>query len=247
LIYGIQLADRLPTGKFKQFGSLQEMAAAMVPDVLTHRREGPICLIGYSFAAVLAVELAQRLIRQGRPVPLVAIINIAPPATSFALPFRIKHFIKHVGPWALRLATRGATDPDHRGNYRDALVHKLSGHHHFDGADWYRSLPKDHQDYVTSNDANLRRYRFGGVYGGKIILIRQMPAPNLDVHPLRFSQLEDYGWGATTGANVEVVHSPADHGSMMEQPNVEHIANALHRALSECDRGIQLAKPKSSE
>ena len=30
-IYGIQLADRMHTGKFKEFSSLQEMVAAMLP------------------------------------------------------------------------------------------------------------------------------------------------------------------------------------------------------------------------
>jgi thioesterase domain-containing protein len=66
LIYGIQFADRVQTGKFKEFSSLREMATAMLPEFLTHHRDGPVCLIGYSFAALLAIELAQQLIGLGK-------------------------------------------------------------------------------------------------------------------------------------------------------------------------------------
>ena len=75
LIYGIQFADRVQTGKFKEFSSLREMATAILPEFLAHHRDGPICLIGYSFAACLAIELAQHLIGLGKRVPLVVIID----------------------------------------------------------------------------------------------------------------------------------------------------------------------------
>ena len=36
LLYGIQFADRLQSGKFMEFASLQEMAVAMIPGLLAH-------------------------------------------------------------------------------------------------------------------------------------------------------------------------------------------------------------------
>jgi thioesterase domain-containing protein len=218
LIYGIQFADRVQTGKFKEFSSLQEMATAMLPKFLTHHRDGPICLIGYSFAACLAIELAQQLIELGKPVPLVVIIDREPPSASFTPFLRIRHFMRYVGPWAIKVATRAVTDTNYRSLYYNKMVHRTS---------WYADLPEDHRDYTRRNLAALRNYRFEGAYRNKILLFR-----SAEHHPTRCIQGEDYGWGGITGANVDVVYIPADHRTMMQNPNVVHIANALRLALA---------------
>lgn len=237
-VYGIQFADRLRTGKFKEFSSLQEMVAAMVPDLLTHNGDRPICLIGFSFSAFLAIELARQLVGRGKHVPLVAITAERGPSASFTLPFRIKHFIRNVGPFALRAATRAVTDSTYRNAVVHKLRHKLRGRDTFVGASWYESLSKDHQEYVAKNDANLRNYRFEGAYCGKILLFRKRSLPERDAHPLRFHQLKDYGWGVATGASVDVVYTPIDSSSMMQQTDVVHVASALRPALRECDRSL---------
>jgi thioesterase domain-containing protein len=221
LIYGIQFADRLQTGKFKEFFSLREMAIAMLPEFLAHHRDGPICLIGFSFAACLAIELAQQLIGLGKSVPLVVIIDREPPSASFAPFLRMKHFIRYVGPWAIKVATKAVTDTNYRSLYFNKLVRRTS---------WYKDLPEDHQDYTKKNLAALRNYRFEGGYRNKILLFRG----DEGAHPLRCIQGKDYGWGRITGARVDVVYVPGDHRSMMQNPNVVHIANALRLALSEC-------------
>jgi thioesterase domain-containing protein len=221
LIYGIQFADRVQTGKFKEFSSLREMAIAMLPEFLAHHRDGPICLIGYSFAASLAIELAQQLIGRGKSIPLVVIIDREPPSASFTLFLRMKHFIKYVGPWAIKVATRAVTDTNYRSLYYTKLVHRTS---------WYKDLPEDYQDYTKKNLAALRNYRFEGVYRNKILLFRSEHG----AHPLRCIQGKDYGWGRITGARVDVVNVPGGHLSMMENPNVVHIANAMRLALSDC-------------
>jgi thioesterase domain-containing protein len=235
LIYGIQFADRAPAGKFREFASLREMATAMVPGLLAHHREGPICLIGYSFAAYLAIEMAQLLVGLGKSVPLVAMIDKTPPSASFTPLLRMKHFVGNVFPFVLRMATRSISDSKRRLDYLNVMSRKLRGRHKFVGASWYQSLPKNHQDYVSKNLVNLRNYRFDGVYRGKILLFRVRPSAERDAHPWQFSQLEDYGWGCITGASVDVVYSPGDHGSIMQNHNVVHMAKALRLALSECD------------
>lgn len=238
LLYGIQFADRLQSGKFMEFASLQEMAAAMVPGLLTHHGDGPICLIGHSFAGFLAIELAQQLVSHGKHVPLVVMIVGRGPSSSFAGGFRINNFVRNVGPWALRVATRAVSNSHYRSMYRDKF--KLTRNHKFTATSWYQSLPKDHQDYVTNNDANLRKYQFEGAYHGKILLIRKSFLPELDAHPLRVDHLEDYGWGEATGASVDIVCTPDDPTSMLYRHDVVDIANALRAALSECDRNVQI-------
>jgi thioesterase domain-containing protein len=221
LIYGVQFADRLETGKLKKFSSLREMAASMLPGFLAHHRDGPICLIGYSFAATLAIELAQHLIGIGKSIPLVVIIDREPPSAPFTPLSRIKHFIKYIGPWSIKVATRAVTETNYRSLYYDKIVHRTS---------WYKNLSEDHQDYTKKNIAALRNYRFEGKYRNKILLFRSDHGAN----PLRCIQGEDYGWGRITGATVDVVYVPGSHRSILESPNVVHIANALRLALNEC-------------
>jgi thioesterase domain-containing protein len=233
LVYGIRIADRMQPGKFREFASVREMVTAMVPGLLSHHRDGRIYLIGYSFAAYLAIELAQQLVRLGKLVPVVAIIDKPPPSASLPPLLRMEHFIRTIGPFALRLATRSLTDANRRLDYRNAMVQRVRGQHPFEESSWYQSLTKDHQDYVTKNLANFRSYRFEGEYRGRILLFRLRPLAERDAHPLRLRQLEDYGWGCITGATVDVVYTPGDHNSIMQGPDVEHIANVLRLALSE--------------
>ena len=104
--------------------------------------------------------------------------------------------------------------------------------HKFVGTPWYANLPEDLQDYTKKNLAASQNYRFEGVYRNKILLFR---SAEHDVHPLQCIQRADYGWGSITGASVDVVYTPGDHVSMMQNPNVVHIANALRLVLSDCE------------
>ena len=92
-IYGIQLADREQSGKFRLFSSIKEMASSITTELLRRHPVGPICLIGYSFGASLAIESALQLTERGKSVPLVVIIDMAVPSASLSPLFRTKHFI----------------------------------------------------------------------------------------------------------------------------------------------------------
>lgn len=216
------MASNLPTGceleSSRSFLLCKTMATAMLPEFLAHHRDGPICLIGYSFAACLAIELALQLIGLGKTVPLVVIIDREPPSTSFTPFLRIKHFMRYVGPWAIKVATRTVTDTNYRSHYYNKMVHRTP---------WYADLPEDHQDYTRKNLAALHNYRLEGAYRNKILLFRRA-----EYHPMRCFQREDYGWGSITGASVDIAYVPADHLTMMQNPNVVHIANALRLALA---------------
>lgn len=235
LVYGVQFADRVQIGSFKKFSSLRDMASAIAPGLLTHHRGGSVCLVGYSFGAFLAIELAQQLTQLGVTVPLVAIIDKTPPSASFGGLFRLRHFMSSLLPYALRLATKTVADTKLWLAYRHTIVRGLLGRNNFEREMWYLSLPRNHQDYVANNFANLRTYRFNGTYRGKILLCRLHPSAELDLHPLRFNQLDDYGWRRITGANVDVAYIPGDHGTMMQSRNVQHIATALYQALNDVE------------
>jgi thioesterase domain-containing protein len=229
-VYGIQIADQAQTGKLEAFASLREMAASIAGKLLTHHRDGPICLIGYSFGGYLAIEVAQQLVGHGKLVPFVGIIDTMPPRASFAPAYRIYHFVRNVSPWGLTVVTKIAWV-----NFRNAILRKLRRQPKIHPRHWYEDLPEYRKNIVVQNLANSRRYRFEGTYRGTIFLFRQYPSAASFNHPFwalfRPRELEDYGWRRVTRANVHVVYISGDHNSCMFQPDVVYLSNELSLAL----------------
>ena len=219
-----------------KFKSLQEFAAPAAKLMAAHRLNGPLYIFGYSFGGIFAIETAHQLAKHGVPVPLVAVGDQAPYGYSFSLGYRIRHFARAIGPWAIRVATRYLTDATHRLNYRNAMRRKLKGQHVFDGESWYQGLPENRKHYTSQNLANSQKYRFEGVYRGKILLLRALEGKRLD--PFQPRHLEDYGWGRITGAAVDVLEVPGDHSSIVKQPDVVYLGAAVREALKDCDRNL---------
>ena len=230
-VYGIRIAGREHTQKFEAFASLQEMAASMAVKLLAQHGDGPICLIGYSFGGYMAIELARQLVGHGKLVPFVGIIDMRPPPASFAPSFRICHFARNVGPWALTVAARIVTDTKQWLNYRNAFLRKLRRQHRIHTQNWYPGLPEGRKNIVNQNIANRRKFRFEGIYRGTIFLFRQRPSLAHFDHPFRPQKLADYGWQRITGANIHVVYIAGDHASCMQQPDVVYLANELRLVL----------------
>jgi thioesterase domain-containing protein len=207
------------------------MVSAMAADFLAEHQHGPVCLIGYSFGGLLAVELGRQLADSGKLVSLVGVVDTMPPPGSFTRLFRIKHFAESVGPWALTVATRVLANPKYRSSYRSAAVQTLAGQQRFEAEGWYQKLPMDVRDFFNRNIAMGRKYLFEGTFRGTIVLFRQRPRPAQDAHPLQPRQLPDYGWKRVTGAEVDVVHIPGDHGSCLQEPNVLGLADELLHVL----------------
>ena len=232
-VYGLALPAS--DDNWNTFESLQELAASTTAKLLeAPRLNGPIYLLGYSFAGHLAIETARQLAEHGVDVPLVAVADQVPHGNSFSLGFRIRYFVETFGPWALRVATSYVTDATQRLNYENAMRRKLKGQHRFEHESWFQSLPEGRKNYTKQNLANLRKYRFEGVYRGKILLLRALGGKPVD--PFQPRQLDDYGWGRFTGATVDVVRVPGDHVSILHHPDVVYVGGAIRQALNNCDR-----------
>ena len=72
-VYGIQI--HCGDGTTEPLSSLEAIAARCVEDLCAFQPEGPYRLAGYSFAGMLAYEMARQLSAEGREIDLVAIID----------------------------------------------------------------------------------------------------------------------------------------------------------------------------
>ena len=148
-VYGIRLAKRAQTGTFEAFESVQAMAASIATKLMAHRRGGPICLIGYSSGAFLAVEVARQLVGQNKLVPFVGIIDRTPPQLCFTAPERMFFFVRNVGPRASAFVTKIHNRPEalvelSQWHFGEARRQRRLHHH-----DWYQGLPEDRKTVVN--------------------------------------------------------------------------------------------------
>jgi amino acid adenylation domain-containing protein len=83
-VYGLQLPDL--EGAAPSVGRLETLAAHYLEALATVQPLGPCCLGGWSLGGVIAFEMARQLERQGREVPLLALIDSLAPARRPAPP-----------------------------------------------------------------------------------------------------------------------------------------------------------------
>ncbi|MBK8465893.1 MAG: amino acid adenylation domain-containing protein [Chloracidobacterium sp.] len=76
-LYGLQ-ARRL-AGRQVGHGTIEEMAAFYIKEILEHQPDGPYCLGGSSFGGLVAYEMARQLSRQGKDVGLLALFDTGTP------------------------------------------------------------------------------------------------------------------------------------------------------------------------
>ncbi len=60
------------------FFDLESLAAHHVEQMLVHQPEGPYYVAGYSFGAMLALEIAQQLMSSGHHVALLGVLDTGP-------------------------------------------------------------------------------------------------------------------------------------------------------------------------
>ncbi|WP_437321793.1 non-ribosomal peptide synthetase [Sorangium sp. So ce385] len=213
---------------------LRAMAEHYVNLVVQARPEGPVRLAGHSLGGLIAVEMASLLHRAGRGVELVALFDtmLRPPRTSEL--------------------------PDER--TRDArsllqmvqVIERFTGRSTGLGLDGLLNLDTDQQldrvmDALVRIDAlpvghgpaRIRRLLNVSKAHGlawRTHLPRPCPVPLVLFraeqadHDLSEVDLATLGWG--TVAEVDVCTVPGDHVTMMQEPNVVVLADALHPRLA---------------
>src|SRR5262249_32864634 len=88
----------------EEFESLEQMAAQYIKDLRVVQPNGPYHLGGYCFGGNVAFEMARQLSAVGQEVALLALMNCAPPNSSYTkvswTPLWFARFLKNLGSWA---------------------------------------------------------------------------------------------------------------------------------------------------
>ncbi|WP_017318022.1 non-ribosomal peptide synthetase [Mastigocladopsis repens] len=222
-VYGLQQQGL--DGEQSFLTQVEDMAALYIEAMQSIQPRGPYYIGGYSFGGIVAYEIAQRLSRQGEKVGLLVMLDTCRPGTEKRLPFlmrvfeHIKNFIQK-GPTYLQQKLVGWSE---WGTYqiRDKYKRFLEKS---------EALPEGdkHLDILGANVQALNQYSFQG-YPGRMTLLRTDDKNRHDAVGVQYDAL--FGWGELVVGGIDVYHIPGSHLSLLEEPNVQVLAEKLKLCL----------------
>jgi thioesterase domain-containing protein len=219
--------------------SLEIMAERFCNQLCAFQPKGAINLAGYSFAGLLAYEMARQLLRRGRQVGMLAVFDTGPDMgtehTAREVVAKVFRFLKNLPRWIgedlIRSFDRETPARLRRSSRKllrsigQLLVPSNVGESHarvedlFDTSQWPPAL----YAHVENNLRALDAYRYG-TYAGSVTIFRAR------VRPLFTDHTNDLGWGSIA-AEAHVIDVPGNHHTMMTAPHIQVVARALRMTL----------------
>ncbi|HSR69915.1 MAG TPA: amino acid adenylation domain-containing protein [Acidobacteriota bacterium] len=241
--YGIQAlglkGDREPLRR------VEEMAGSYLKEVLSVQDCPPYFLAGQSFGGFVAYEMARRLMQRGREVAFLGLIDTWSPV------FRGAPILDRAAPdEAVLLSDLAATAAGLYGKNFSLPVEELRSvapQEQIDyalkrleeaeavppiGLEQTRRILRVHHASVEA----LRHYR-AGPYAGRITLFRAEEEEKwmyeMNPHPAIGDPELYLGWASLTPHPLDVVEVPGGHSSMMVEPHVRALAQAVSAAVQQ--------------
>ncbi|HZV36755.1 MAG TPA: amino acid adenylation domain-containing protein, partial [Verrucomicrobiae bacterium] len=226
----------------EEFSTLEEMAAQYVADIRALQPKGPYHLGGYCFGGIVAYEMARQLETAGEKVAMLAMLNSAPPNSSYWRfrwsPLSLFKFAHNLGLLFVR-AMRW--DPQQRRQFlrwkaqqarlkmSRMLKMPLGGSYQFSAEEVvdFSSFTRDQRKLWEAHIGALIQY-IPKPYAGKLTLFRSRG------HPMFCSFDGNCGWAELAG-EVEVHLVSGEHESILEEPHVR----VLTAKLKDCLRRLQ--------
>jgi len=203
--YGLQASGL--DGKQPPLKTVEEMAALYYEQIRGVQPEGPYFLGGYSFGGLVALEIARKLRSEGKQVAMLALVDTyagVPPATSLVSKFfRLS--------WTQKLAyLRKRAD-----RYRKGIKRRID----------LLYMPAALRQVREACAIAERTYE-PRPYAGKVTLFR---ASEKGLRGLDDSQLS--GWHRYAKGGLEIHEIDADHGNILNEPRVRHLADAIKKCV----------------
>jgi acyl transferase domain-containing protein/thioesterase domain-containing protein len=209
-VYGLQA--RGLDGREPLLTSIEEMAAHYIRDIRAVQPAGPYRLGGYSAGGIIAFEMAQQLRAAGEEVSLLALLDTFPGSPESKLSLLVKF---------LRLPL-----PDQVDYLRSKLRDRIRRARH---KRLPSGLPASLRDVRRANFAAERAYT-PQPYAGPVVLFRATE------RSLRGTDVEA-GWRRLAAGHFTIVDVPGQHGTILEEPNVQFLAAELRKWLDSAERG----------
>jgi amino acid adenylation domain-containing protein len=205
--YGIQA--RGLNGKEACLNRVDDMAEYYLEQLRGVQPEGPYFLGGYSFGGLVALEMARRLIEAGQVVGLLALVDTYPGAPKSASSLLGTFF-------TLSAEQKVAYVKKRVTRYRKGIKRRVD----------LLSMPRPLK-MVREACAVAERNYSPRAYPGKIVLFRASEKA------LRGLDDPQGGWSQYATAGLEIHEVDADHGNILNEPQVQHLSAAIRAAMKQ--------------
>jgi amino acid adenylation domain-containing protein len=226
--YGLQEVGLDGAGQPQR--SVEEMAAHYIQEMQALQPRGPYYLGGHCFGGLVAFEMALQLRAQGEPVALLALVEAYGPNRPYRHNFQFR--FQRLKSRTSTLSTAEKARQAFRG-LRHWMTDQLRG-----GA--YRALSALHLasprtlrklDRIAFYRGIIRSYP-GAVYPGDVLLFRSEGHAYVDRDPLLW-------WRDYVEGEIEVYEIAGLHGTFLEEPYVQVLAEKLDACLRRADHHHQ--------
>jgi acyl transferase domain-containing protein/thioesterase domain-containing protein len=232
--YGLQAQG--VDGRLPPLTTIEDMAAQYVEAVKTVDPTGPYRLAGYSGGGVIAYEMAQQLRREGREVETIMMIDtLAPEAARRKVPLLQKVWLKR--HWTLDFMldwpNRRRRGREMQRNYQLALEKLARG----------EPLPPELADFHLFRNFTDAQERYQPrPYDGELVLFRAALAETVYLYAG-----DKLGWDEVATGDIRVSVVRGSHFSMMAEPGVSELIEAIRRELARLDGRASAGVPQAAE
>jgi amino acid adenylation domain-containing protein len=226
-VYGIQPQGL--NGEAEILTTVEEMAAYYLQEIKKIQPIGPYSLGGYSFGGELAFEMSRQLHQQGEKVDKLILLDSNAPTSNKRLPFsqrinihfhnlqkrKHKYIIERALDWKRWL------QDDLQYNFQKLAVKVFR----------YLNLPLSLKLYnilIEERNDKARANHQLKFYPGKVTLMRTQGS----LGGVGRQRDEYLGWKNLVGQEIDIYSVPGHHLSMLEEPNVQQLADVLKSCLN---------------
>ncbi len=233
-IYGLQ-AQGLD-GKQAPHTKVEDMASHYIQQIQTVQPNGPYLLAGFSSGGTVAFEMAQQLVTKGEKVSLLAMFDTYSPSTYISNPSLFRTVYTY---WRTLLQLPLQEKPYYFLAKMDWLQSILTGSESSKYDLWRQD--KASEDFNPDNMLLIKALKRATMtdykpqaYSGRVTLFTTKEV-------LRWCQYEPHrGWNDLAKQGVEIHEVPGTHLGMLDEPNVQTLAEKLAFCLEQADRDERL-------
>jgi amino acid adenylation domain-containing protein len=222
-IYGLQSLGL--DGVQTPLNRIEDMAARYIREIKSVQPDGPYFLVGYSFGALVAFEIACQLERQGERIGLLALLDNAAPNLLQIRPSwwqSIRIHLRNLHRLQRSEQIKYITD---RIVFRLIYQNKANSHQEFLLDHWGKTLPPEYLKVLDANFQAGENY-IGKFYPGQVTLFRS------DIQSLAQTLHPDLGWSNLVGGGLEIYNIPGHHSNLLQEPSVQILAKMLKFCLA---------------
>ena len=205
--------------------SIEEMAAWYLESISQVQPQGPYFLAGYSMGGLIAFEIAQQLVRQGRQVGLLALFDASACLAEEILSLDAFDAIDEVGFLMQEFADHiPITQEELKPLDSDERLLQIMTRAEPLGI--FPNMEFNHiKRYVEIARIHMRACLLYKPlpYAGRIVLFKTVGRDDFKTN---------HGWDDVASFGLDVVQVPGTHLNMLDPPNVQILVERLRRYLS---------------